>query len=174
MITTALLVRWANGFHDVTSAAGVAAHGRKEAALGLGAAQDINEVNTVANQQLAYFADPRTEIAGDLFPLDATDTPYLAFVVADRVKVPDLPGRPASNERIQALTVTQDEDGRVTYAVELRDVLLDEREKFADTLTKMANGTLGGDSRVAQPISTIPPNDKPDCCPPTPPITGGG
>lgn len=174
MITTALLVRWTNGWHDVTSAAGVAAHGRKEAALGLGASQDINEVNTVANQQLAIFADPRTEIATDLWPRDAADTPYVAFTTADRVMVPDLPGQPPSREVVQAITVTQDEDGNVTYAAELRDVLLDERERFAETLTKMANGTLGGDSRVAQPVSSVSATDTPDCCPPQPPPSSCG
>lgn len=166
MITTALLVRWFNGWHDVTSAAGVAAHGRKEAALGLGASQDLNEVNTVANQQLVYFADPRTEIACDLFPIGNADTPYVAFACADRLVVPDVPGRPASKETVQAITVTSDDDGRVTYAVELRDVLLDERERFAETLTKMANGTIGGTSRVGQPVSTVASINQPNCCPP--------
>jgi hypothetical protein len=173
MITTALLVRWTGGWHDVGSAAGIAAHGRKEAALGLGASQDLGEVNTVANQQLAYFADPRTEIAADLAPRDDTDTPFVAFATADRVMVPDLPGRPASRERIQAITASMDDDGRVTYAVELRDVLLDERERFDESIKKMANGTLGGDSKVAQPVSTVGLNDKPDCCPPPAPSNGG-
>jgi hypothetical protein len=168
MITTALLVRWTNGWHDVTSAAAVAAHGRKEAALGLGASQDLNEVNTVSAQQLAIFGNSRTEIACDVFPRTDAETPFIGYSTADRITVPDVPGRPPSNERIQAIGATMDEDGRVTYAVELRDVLLDERERFAQVLTKMANGTLGGDSRVAQPVSSVRATSTPDCCPPVP------
>jgi hypothetical protein len=174
MIVTSLLVRWTDGWHEVTSPA-AAVHGRKEAALGLGASQDLAEVETVAGQQLAIFADPRSEIATDLWPRDNTEVPFVAFGTADRLVVPDLPGHPPSREVVQAITVTQDEDGNVTYAAELRDVLLDERERFAETLTKMANGTLGGDSRVAQPVSSVSATDTPDCCPPQPPpVSCGG
>jgi hypothetical protein len=172
MIVTALLVRWGGGWHDVTSPAAVAAHGRKEAALGLGAATSLAEVETVANQQLVIFGDPRTEIALDLFPRSDDDLPFVAFDVADRITVPDRDGTEV-RERVQAITATMDGDGKVTYAVDLRDVLLDEQERFAESLTKMANGTLGGDSRVAQPVSQVAVVDRPDCCPPAPPVGGG-
>lgn len=169
MITTALLVRWGNGWHDVASDAAVLAHGRKEAALGLGAAQSLAEVDTVARQQLAIFGDPRTEIACDLAVRSDSERPFVAFGTADRVAVPDLPGRPPANQRIQAITATMDDEGVVTYAVELADVLLTERERFAESIKKMANGTLGGDSKVAQPVAAVASVTTPDCCPPTPP-----
>jgi hypothetical protein len=172
MIVTALLVRWGGGWHAVTSAAAVAAHGHKEAALGLGAATSLAEVETVSTQQLNIFGDPRTEIAIDLFPRTDDDRPFVAFDVADRITVPDRAGGPVQ-ERVQAITATMDGDGRVTYAVDLRDVLLDEQERFAESLTKMASGTLGGDSRVAQPTSQVAVVDRADCCPPTPPEGGG-
>jgi hypothetical protein len=172
MIVTALLVRWENGWHEVNYPPGIAAWGRKEGTLGLGASKSITEVDTVSTQQLVYFADPRTEIAIDLMPRNAADTPIVAFNTADRIVVPDTPGRPPTREQVQAITATMDDDGRVTYAVELRDVLLDERERFAETLTKMANGTLGGDSKVAQPISTVGGVTTADCCPPAPPSGG--
>ena len=168
MIVTSLLVRWGGGWHDVTSPSAVARHGRIEAALGLGASSSLAEVETVANQQLAIFGDPRTEIPVDLFPRTDDDRPLVAFSTADRVTVPDRTGAPVL-ERVQAITATMDGDGRVTYAVDLRDVLLDEQERFAETLAKMANGTLGGDSKVAQPTSQVPVVDRPDCCPAQPP-----
>lgn len=168
MITTALLVRWQDGWHEVNNPAGVAAWGRKEATLALGAATNVTEVDTVAAQQLGIFVDPRTEIAGDVYPRGDSDTPFVAYNTADRLVVGDTPGRPPANQQIQAITAVADDDGHVTYAVELRDVLLTGRERFAETVAKMANGTLGGDSKVAQPTSSFAPVA--DCCaPPLPP-----
>lgn len=169
MITTALLVRWAGGWHEVTRPASITAHGRKEAALGLGASQSVAEVETVAGQQLAIFGDPRTEIAGDYAPRSDSELPFVAFGTADRIAVPDMPPRPPANQRVQAITATMDDEGVVTYAIELADVLLSERERFDETLKKMANGTLGGDSKVAQPVGAVASVTVPDCCPPTPP-----
>ncbi len=170
MITTALLVRWFDGWHEVNYAPGITKWGRKEATLGIGASKSIVEVDTVSRRQLEIFFDPRTEIAGDVFPRGEADMPIVAFTTADRIVVPDTPGRPPSNERVQSITATQDDDGRVTYAVELRDVLLDERERFAETIAKMANGTLDGNSRVAQPVAMVE-GQSADCCPPAVPAS---
>lgn len=174
MIANVLLCKWSNGWHVVTDATSIAARGRREATLGLGAAQSISEVERVAGQQLVIFADPRTEIGVDLANVDDTDTPFVAFGVADTVMVPDVAGRPATRERVQAITVTvNDETGAVTYAPELRDVLLDDRERFAETLAKMANGTLGGNSSVGQPTNMGSLSTPKDCCPGTVPTDGG-
>lgn len=133
----------------------ITAYGRKEAFLALGAVQARDEMTTVSTQQLAIFGDPRTEIAADLEHVDDTDTPYVAFGIGDRVTVPDIPGRGPSLERVTSITVAVDENGHVTYAPELRDPLLDERERFVETVTKMANGSLGGDSKVATPAAFV-------------------
>jgi hypothetical protein len=156
MIVTAVLVRWTEGWHDVTDTAAVSRWGRKEAMLGLGAVQSLSEVETVSREQLAIFGDPLTEISCDTFPVGPADTPYIAYRPGDRVVVPDVPGKAPAAERVQAITVTMDDNGHVTYATDLRDVLMDERERFAETLTKMANGTLGGYSKVAQPATMVP------------------
>lgn len=169
MIVTALLVKWSNGWHEIARPAAIAAHGRKEGLLGLGAVQSLAEVATVAGRQLEIFGDPRTEIACDLAPVDAGDTPYVAFGVGDTVMVPDVGGRPPSRERVQAITVAMDDDGIVTYAPELRDALLDERERFAEAITKMANGTLGGESKVGTPTNMGTIATAKDCCPPAVP-----
>ena len=156
MITNVLLVRWHGGWHEVTSAASVAVHGRKEGTLGLGAVQSIPEVERVARQQLEVNADPRTEITAAVEPVDATDTPYVGFRPGDTVTVPTVDGG-TTTERVVAMTVSQDENGTLTFAPELRDVLLEERERFAVALKKMANGTLSGTSPVASPIAQIRP-----------------
>lgn len=59
------------------------------------------------------------------------------------------------NERIHTLSVTEDEDGNVSLVPELVDVILKPEERVAIALKKMSNGTLGGQSRVAQPVVPV-------------------
>jgi hypothetical protein len=174
VIVTSLLVRWNNGWSEVTRPDAIAAHGRKEAFLALGAVQARDEMTTVSTRQLAIFGDPRTEIAADLEHVDESDTPYVAFGVGDRVTVPDIPGHSPSLERVTSITVAVDENGHVTYAPELRDNLLTERERFAETVTKMANGSLGGDSRVATPAAFVPSTAPPPMATPATSVGGFG
>lgn len=170
MIVTALLVKWSQGWAEVVNPSAITQWGRREALLGLGACQSIEEVNGVGNQQLIYFGDPRTEIGVDLVPTGPADLPYVAFRVGDTITLPDVPSRVPASERVQAITVTMDDDGVITYAPELRDIQLDDREKFAEAIEKMANGTLDGESKVGQPLWPLIP--QPNRAPPAP--TGGG
>lgn len=153
MIVTALLVRWANGWHDVTDDVAVGVHGRKEAMLSLGGAQSIAQAEQIAKSQLEIFADPRTEIGCDIAPNGDHDEPYVDFVAGDFIICPDVPGRGATRNQVQAITVTMDDDGHVTCALDVRDILLDDRERFDEAISKMTNGTLGGESKVAQPAN---------------------
>lgn len=143
MLANALLIRWNGGWAERVDATSVSAHGRREAVLALGAVQSIEEVYRIADQQLAVYANTRTQIAADLIPVDDTDTPYLAFSVGDTITVPDVDGTPIS-ERVVAITVTEDEDGNVSYAPELHDLILEDGERLAERIRKLATGTSGG------------------------------
>lgn len=166
MITNALLIRWSGGWAERVNAASVTTHGRREAVLGLGAVQSIDEVYRIADEQLEIYASPREQISADIEPMSDTDTPYLGFTVGDTITVPDSTGTPSA-ERVIAITVSEDEDGHVTYAPELHDVILGMQERFGQNLKKLANGTLRGDSKVAQPVASIVDNST--CCAPQPP-----
>ena len=170
MLANALLVRWYGGWAERVDASSVGTYGRREALLGLGAVQSVEECYRIADQQLAIYQDIRTQITADLVPVDDDDTPYLSFLVGDTITVPDIAGT-GTAERVMALTVTEDEDGNVTYAPELKDVILGAQERFAENLKKMADGTIRGDSKVATPVASIDTAGA-TCCPPAPP--GGG
>lgn len=194
MIANRLLVRWSFGWYEVTDTTGftpdmfvdpglptsgifndelwIDAPVIQEAMLSLGASQDMAGMLMLARGQLDIFANPRTEIGADLAPVDETDTPYLAFRVGDKVTVPDIDGNPVV-ERVRALTVTEDENGEPSFAPELKDVLLTDQERWQANLTKMANGTVSGQSKVATPASDYEGAGK-SCCPPMPAPTGGG
>lgn len=159
-----LLVRYAFGWWEVGEPA--AEPYRSEAMLSLGAIQSVDELERVARQQLAVLGNPRTAIAADLIPVDETDTPYLAFGVGDTVTVPDFDGTP-SVERVMALTVAEDDYGLPTYSPELKDIVLTDQERWQRNLDTLANGSVSGNSPVAQPVGNVAALGK-DCCPPRP------
>lgn len=167
----ALLVRWAGGWTEAVDDDAVETYGRRETLLSLGAVQSYDEAGRIADRQLDKFAEPRTGIVAGIKPVDDTDYPYLAFRVGDTVEIPDRDGEPSS-ERVIAIAVSEDDDGIVTYAPTFKDPLLDDEERWDQTMEKMADGTFRGDSQVATPVaSTTYPT--PTCCPPVPPDGGG-
>lgn len=163
MIVNTLLIRWAGGWREVAVAESTTTHGRREALLGLGALQSTAEVDRVAAGQFAVYANPRTEINIDLAEVDDDDRPYFGFGVGDTINVPDIDGTMAA-ERVVGLTASLDDDGRVTYAPDLKDVILTAQERARQNDQKMTAGSLGGDSKVAQPAALAvapPPSPRP-------------
>jgi hypothetical protein len=148
--TQRALVRWAGGWSQVGSPVPTG----REVLLGLGALQVEDEMLRVSQAQLADFADPRTEIAADVVPMGLADLPVVAFGVGDFITVPDFDGTPTV-ERVISIGGTLDENGRLSWAVDLKDRLLDERERTEQALKKMINGTLRGASKVATPVGDI-------------------
>jgi hypothetical protein len=152
MSATVLLVRWGHGWHEVVDEAGVANLGRIESALALGAQEFLAEVRRVAVGQLGQ--EPREAIEVDLVPTGPADTPYSAFGVGDVVSVPDSAGVTAG-ERVVSITVAEDENGVVTWAPELRDVILTQQERFEQAIARMGRGAMAGTSTVATPMPNV-------------------
>jgi hypothetical protein len=142
-----VLVRWSGGWDSVGP------NGR-EATLGLGALQSREEMQRVATAQLADINDVRTQITAQAAPTGAADTPVSAFGVGDLVAVPDWNGAPVS-VRVLSITGALDDDGYLTWSLDLKDRILDARERAEQSDKKMANGTLRGASKVAQPVGNI-------------------
>ena len=128
----------------------MAVHPRHEAFLALGSLQSIAEVNRVAGMQLSVVAYPRTAVAADHDPLSVADRPYRSYNVGDIITVPAY-GSGTSGQRVRAITGSEDDNGEVTYSPELGDLVLEEQERVMQAVKKMSDGTLEGDSPVAQP-----------------------
>lgn len=156
MPTNVFLVRYKNGWHEVVDAASLAAHPRHEAFLALGALQSIAEVDRVAGMQLSVVAHPRTAVGADHDPMSVADRPYRSYNVGDIITVPDY-GTGTSGQRVRAITGSEDENGEVTYSPELGDLLLEEQERLMLAVKKMSDGTLEGESPVAQPTRVYVP-----------------
>jgi hypothetical protein len=116
----------------------------------LGSLQSIPEVDRVAGMQLSVVAYPRTAVAADHDPMSVADRPYRSYNVGDIITVPNY-GSGTSGQRVRAITGSEDDDGEVTYSPELGDLILEEQERVMLAVKKMSDGTLEGESAVAQP-----------------------
>jgi hypothetical protein len=155
MPTNALLVRTTDGWREVTYPDSMTQFGRREALLDLGSIQEGVEVDRVAGLQLESFGIVRTKIAVDHDPLSVADRPYRSYNVADQIDVPPYPGETADLQRVRTITASEDENGEVTYAPEVGDVVLEEQQRINQAIAKMLAGTLDGESVVAQPTRTV-------------------
>lgn len=163
-LVNALLVRYVRGQAWVTDAASIAAYGRREGYLELGAVNSLAEVNRVGAAVLALKAQPQIATRATLEPAGA-DTPYDSFEVADSITVPDESGAGASM-RVMALSVTEDDMGNPTFVPELRSLADEADRRLQRWLKRMANGTLAGSVESATPAA--PQSDAGD-----PPKEGG-
>jgi hypothetical protein len=160
MRVNTLLVRWVGGWAQIGS-------GGREATLGLGAEQSMAEVVRVAQAQLDAINHPRTAVAVEPIPVDTADMPWLGYRIGDYVSALDWNGTPTA-QRVLAMTGALDDNGRLTYSVELQDRVLGERERVEQSMKKMTNGTLRGASKVATPVGAVGKRN----IPPPPPVSG--
>jgi len=150
MPTNALLVRWSGGWHEVTDPASIAANGRREAMLSLGAVQSVGELERIAAKHLELFGRVRSQITADTEPIGDSDTPYWAYKPGDTITVPDADGTPV-RERVVSMRVSVDQDGNLAFTPQLKDLVLEEEERFDQTIKKMTNGTFGGSAASSTP-----------------------
>lgn len=169
MPVTAMLTRWIGGWDEVTDDGDARfLYGRREACLGLGAQQSLAEARRVTRAQLAVMADTRTEMAAAVVPIDAADTPWLAYRTGDHLTVPDW-NRTPTEERVISLGGAVDANGLVTFSIEVHDRILGDRERAEQAAKKMTNGTLRGASKVATPTGLVGKRN----IPAPPPLLGG-
>lgn len=175
-VANVLLILWHDGWTERGTWTGVADPTRRvEAALGLGAANTVNEAHLIADQQLAILANPRSEVtlAAESRDLFDDDWPYDGYRTYDRITAQTGPlWTDTTEEKVLEIGVSEDENGEPKIALSLRDVVLEKDDAFAQWLKKMANGTVGGAAKPATPLSLVT-TPGTDCCPPTPPPGGG-
>lgn len=115
-MANALLVRWADGYMEVTDAASITAVGRHEEFLSLGNAKSTEEATRAAEAALANIVSPE-RITAQVEPAGG-DEPYADWGVGDTVTVPDSTGSPVTR-RVTSITVGEDEEGEPIYVPEL-------------------------------------------------------
>ena len=162
MPTTALLVLYRGGWRAMDA---VDPYRRIEGLLAIGAIQHPHEADRIARSQLNLYEPDREEITIGVEPIGETDCPYLGYNVGDTIGV-EHPSF-TSFERVVSLAVSEDTNGRIQFAPQLKDHIFTEDQRNDQAIKKMSNGTLRGDSKVATPAALIDlPKTGPTCCPP--------
>lgn len=152
-IVNALLVRWADGYHEVIQQDSIDEHGRKEGFLQLGALQSTEEVETVCASLFDYMANPQISTVLAVDPTGNGDTPGIHFVKGDYITAPAEEGGTAS-QRVRSLTTTEDDNGNPIFVPELRSAVEEEVERLNRWLKRLANGALGGSTNTPSPAPT--------------------
>lgn len=166
----AFLVGWPKGWLDRTRQESVDDVGyRVEATLGLGAALSIKEAWRDADAELDRLARTQETYELSFVPRDVTEVPGIGWFVGDFAAI-EHPERGTEAVEIVACRVTVDDDGYVEFAPKMGDVWDDHATATNRTMKKMANGTLGGQSKIATPIDGT--FFDTDCCPPAVPEGG--
>lgn len=151
-VVTLLLVRYNGGFFEVEDAAAVAAWGRKEGFVQFGSVSDHDEAQRVAEAILGFQNAPRVATTLGIEPTGAGDDPYADYAVGDTIHAPDVGGD--TDQRVMSLTVSEDQNGDVSFANELKATFLVQEEAFDRQLKKLLNGSMRGQTLSANPLPT--------------------
>lgn len=157
-----LLVRWAGGWTERA----VAGPKRTEAMLSIGATKSLPEAGRVADAQLAHYAQLQRVITVGTVPDETVAEPvafYTGMHVGDRLSAPDGSSADPDTQvpwRVGAITVQEDNaTGIATTTPTLivptaspgAQLGIDVGDAIFQAVKKMANGSIFGQSKVAQP-----------------------
>lgn len=129
MPTSVLLIRWNGGWHEYVSLTAEAEFGRREAFLSLGAVQSVSEARRLAKAEIEnQFGKIREQITAEHRPEDLSQIPYVAYRPGDsKITAPNFNGDDTQYD-VNSMTVTEDDDGELTFVPSIGDNILDVAE----------------------------------------------
>lgn len=147
-----LLVRYAEGYREVSDSSDVSSNGNREGFLSLANLDEPTAVDDAGEKWLDSLTAPVPAITAGIEALSEAETPYVGWRVRDQLTMPNEAGTPTAY-RVTAITVTEDEDnGALTFTPELRSNLEVTRERVERWLKRLSDGTLDGKSAGTTPI----------------------
>lgn len=151
MPVSVLLVRWNGGWHEYVHLPSEVAFGRSEAFLSLGAVQSVPEARRLARAEIVnQFGKIREQITAEHRPEDLDQIPYVAYKPGNaKITAPNFTGSNDTYE-VTSMTVTEDDEGELTFVPTIGDNILDVRE-----LQREIRGS--GQKTSARPRPTEPP-----------------
>lgn len=129
MPTSVLLIRWNGGWHEYKSLTALSEFGRSEAFLSLGAVQSVPEARRLAKAEIEnQFGKYREQITAEHRPEGLSQVPYVAYKPGDsKITAPTYTGGTDEYE-VTSMTVSEDENGVVTFVPTIGDNILDVAE----------------------------------------------
>lgn len=157
MPKNALLVRWRGGYVTRTDSGSVGTYGRREAFLSTATLESSASTNAAADTALSLYSSPQSSITCAYEPANDAETPYLGVFPGDTLSAPDAAGN-ATTYRVEGFTVTEDENGELSYTPELSSLVETDRRRQQTWLARIGQGTLGGRSSSAALLDTLDPD----------------
>lgn len=156
-VVTTFLVRWSGGWTDLTNGASP----RSEAFLSVGAVMSQPEALRLAQSQLDIFGTVSEKLTVGVVA-DAVQNPavpFIGFKVGDDVEAPSIVDGTPVTWRVGGISISEntENNGEVTVTPTLINQngqwMPDAESAALQAAKKLANGTLGGSAKVAQPPS---------------------
>lgn len=145
-----LLVRWSLGWVDVNPTTPISGR-RREATLSLGNVTAINEVINAGQRLLEAVGGVRESIAIGVLPRSDSTTPYQGWRPLPNTFI-TAPGWSGSSlQKVASVTTSQDDEGELSYELDLIDRVANNEARIQRWLKRMSNGTVGGQSAQASP-----------------------
>lgn len=156
MPKNALLLRWKGGYATKTDSSSVSTYGRREGFLSAATVDSAASISQAGTTALSLFATPRTSISATHEPASDAEAPYTGYAPGHTLTAPNESGS-GTSYRCEGLTVSEDDNGYLTYTAELSSLVETERRRQQLWLSRVGNGTLAGRSAAASLLETVDP-----------------
>ena len=156
MPKNALLLRWKGGYATKTDGTSIGDYGRREAFLSAATVDSAASIESTGAAALSLFSQPRVSTTAAWEPQSDAEAPYLAVNPGDYLTVPNSSGV-GITARVEALTVTEDDNGYLSYTGEFQNLVETERRRQATWLSRVGTGALGGRSAAASLLEQVDP-----------------
>lgn len=151
--TNIVLARYKGGYREGLLTTNATNNGRREGFLSLASVNERSAVDNATGKYLAQLGYPIPTATVDIEPLTAGETPYVSWRTRHQITVPDESGTPTAY-RVSAITVTEDDNGDLTFVPELRSNMDVTVQRYQTWLDRLSNGTLDGRGAGTVPIAT--------------------
>lgn len=148
-----VLIRYAGGHLEEQDITAILAEGGKGGFLQLGAIKGEAEARRIARSIMETRKSQSWSTSATLLPRSDVTTPYKGFGLGDLILGPDQDDNAGVEMRVYAIEMREDNDGIITWPVELRDRWYVAEEMTANQLERMDFGAVMGGARVSSPAS---------------------
>lgn len=155
-VTTAMFVKWSNGFLEVSNAAAAALYGRVEGFLTVDT-DKVEEATRQANVALDEVDNVDYAIVAHIDPIQpGVDEPYLNFVPGDFVDINNQWGVLTST-KVFSISVASDDMGVAAIVLELNNRLRSQDQDVFDITQALGRGVVGS-TKVRNAAATTSPS----------------
>jgi len=158
MVRNKLLVRWKGGFRTRTDSGSVSTWGTREGFLSIAGVDSAPSADSVGDTALSLYGQPRETITAAYEPASSGEVPYTSSLLPGTTLTAPNESGVGATYRVESLTVTEDDDGNLTYTPELSSLVETYQTRTQRWLSRVGQGTLAGRSSAATLLEALTPD----------------